>query len=218
MNILSIDTCSSALSAAVCRGDDVFYEQTEAGVRHSEIVMGFIDGIMKKASLTPLNLDMVLCMKGPGSFTGLRIGYSICKGLSLSLSIPFYAFSALDCVAFPFKSEERLVLPVIQATKNAWFFTLFRGTNRLFEDRDGGVSQILPETKKNNQKCEKIILTGPGASSFYNNLPQQFLNNFVFAGKTGGYAKELISIAKSSNLSDNYYKEMLFSGPEYIRG
>ena len=90
MNFLAIDSASSILSIAVSKGDEVFYKEVSSeDVRLSESAMVVINNIMKNADLKPCDLDGVLCMKGPGSFTGLRIGYSIAKGLALSLNVPF---------------------------------------------------------------------------------------------------------------------------------
>nr|AGS53146.1 putative molecular chaperone [uncultured bacterium contig00060] len=215
MNLLAIDTACSVLSIAVAKDEDILYTETEAGIKHSELVMSYIDSQMKKASLKPSDLDGVLCMGGPGSFTGLRIGYSIAKGLALSLSIPFMAVPTLDCIAFSHNDHE-LVLPVIQAGKNSWFFTIFKNGSRLKQDADVTVDQITPELK-NFSGIEKIILTGPGAALLYESLPQETVKNIVLDNKTCGYAKELILITKKNNLLGNFNQELLYSGPEYVR-
>jgi tRNA threonylcarbamoyladenosine biosynthesis protein TsaB len=215
MNLLAIDTACSTLSIAITKGEDILYTETEAGVRHSELVMDCIDSQMKKASLKPSDLDGILCMGGPGSFTGLRIGYSIAKGLALSLSIPFMAVPTLDCIAFPHHNCS-MVLPVIQARKNSWFFTIFKNVSRLKQDADATADQIVSELK-NFIDIEKIILTGPGATLLYDSLPEDIIKSLVLDNNTRGYAKELIFIAKKDNLLENFNSELLYSGPEYIR-
>jgi len=220
MNLLAIDTACSILSVAVARPrslqgkeDEIFYAEIEAGIKHSELVMDLIDSQMKKASLNPGDLDGVLCMGGPGSFTGLRIGFSIAKGLALSLSVPFAAVPTLDCMAFPYR-KCGLVLAAIEARKNAWFFSLYKDEKPLSPVSDAAADQIAAEIERLN---ENITLTGPGAASLYASLPQKIKNNINPVFENRGYAGELIAIAKKDNLPDNKNIALLYSGPEYVR-
>ena len=85
MNILAIDSAWDVLSAALAIGDETFFIEIDAGLRHSELLMECADTLCKTAGISPTDLKMVACMKGPGSFTGLRIGYSIAKGIAMAL-------------------------------------------------------------------------------------------------------------------------------------
>jgi len=214
LNLLAIDTACSVLSVAVAREDEIFFAETEAGVRHSELAMNMIDSQMKKASLSPENLDGVICMGGPGSFTGLRIGYSIAKGLALSLSVPFIAVPTLDCMAF---NCEGIVFPAIDARKNSWFYAIYREEKRIKPAVEAAAAQISDEiinTAETNN--EKITLTGSGAVSLYASLTQEALKHIIFENKACGYAKELIAAARKQNKFENN-GATLYSGPEYIR-
>ena len=220
MNLLAIDSACSILSIAVSKGDDIMYTQTDAETKQSEIAMECIDSLMKKASLKPQDLNGILCMGGPGSFTGLRIGYSIAKGLAISLSIPFVPVPTLDCIAYQITTDNsgeifEIALAAIEARKNAFFYAFFRSGERLTPDTDGTAEQIIAAI--NSYKSEKIILAGPGAISLYSTLPPQTKNNIIIDDKICGYAKELIYTAKSKNLFNNDNSAFLYSGPEYIR-
>ena len=219
MNLLAIDAAGSVLSVAVARGEDILYAETEAGMKHSELVMDCIDDQMKKAGLVPGNLDGILCMGGPGSFTGLRIGYSIAKGLALALGIPFAPVPTLDCIALEHNAPQNypsLVLPVIEARKNAYFFTIFRNGERLIPDTDAAACQIA-ETLRLNYSTGKIFLTGPAAALLYDSFSEELKSRLNIAHKTRGYARELITIAKNRNMLHNDNTAYLYSGPEYIR-
>ncbi|MDR1839951.1 MAG: tRNA (adenosine(37)-N6)-threonylcarbamoyltransferase complex dimerization subunit type 1 TsaB [Treponema sp.] len=220
MNILAIDTAGSILSVAVEKSEEILYAETEAGVKHSGIVMDCIDSLMKKASLSPGDLDGVVCMKGPGSFTGLRIGFSIVKGLALSLSIPFAAVPTLDCIAWQYRSG--LTLAAIEATrKSAWFFALYRNGELLSPTADADASQIAAKIENLiesiNDKTQTITLTGSGSPSLLASLPQKIKDNITPAFENHGYARELIYIAKKEKLLENNSETLLYSGPEYIR-
>ena len=214
MNLLAIDAASSVLSVAVSRGQDFFYTDTEAGMKHSELVMDIINAQTEKAGLKPRDLNGILCMGGPGSFTGLRIGFSIAKGLALSLNIPFAPIPTLECIAY---SASGVSLPVIQARKDAFFFSLFEGGNRMIEDTDGTVSQIAGLINEKKQENEKITITGPAADAVFNALPDELKMSCLCSRRNTGYAKELIYIAKNKELFNNDNTAYLFSGPEYIR-
>jgi len=210
MNVLAIDSVSSLLSVAVAKKDEVFYMETETENRQSEIIMECIDTQVKKAGLSPKDLNGVLCLSGPGSFTGLRIAYSICKGLALSLSIPFAAMSALECLAL---SSRGLTLALTEAGKNAYFYAFFRDGMRLTHDKEGTAVQILCEI---NNFTEQTTLAGSGAASFFGSLAAD-QKNIIFNNKIQGYANELLTIAKKYNIWDNDCTSFLYIGPEYIR-
>jgi len=214
LNLLAIDTACSVLSVAVDREDEIFYEETEAGVRHSELVMNMIDSQIKKASLAPASLDGVICMGGPGSFTGLRIGYSIAKGLALSLSVPFIAVPTLDCMAF---SGDGVMFAAIDARKNSWFFAVYQGEKKMKQAVEATAAQISDEIINTAEtKNEKITLTGSGAVSLFASLAKEAVKYINCDNKIRGYAKELIAAAKKQNKFENN-SAILYSGPEYIR-
>jgi len=218
MNLLAIDSCSRILSVALSCGDneEIFYMEADAQMKQSELVMGFIDSLMSKAALKPGDLDGVFCMEGPGSFTGLRIGYSIAKGLALSLSIPFAPVPTLDCIAFTPLSTlpSPYSLAVIEARKNACFCAFFKNDARLTEDKDADFVQIAQEINCFNGK---ITITGPGSSALYESLPPELRENIFLNNQNRGYAKEIIHIAKKRKLLDNQNDKYLYSGPEYLR-
>jgi len=215
LNLLAIDTACSTLSIAVSKDDEIFYAETEAGLRHSEIVMDMIDNQMKKASLAPSRLDGVVCMGGPGSFTGLRIGYSIAKGLALSLSVSFVAVPTLDCMA---SRHNGLVLSVIEARKNSWFFSIHRGEKKIKPAAEAAAIQISDEIIKTAEtENEKMILTGSGAALLFSLLSQEAVKYLIYNIENCGYARELITVVKKQNLLNNDNSAILYSGPEYIR-
>jgi tRNA threonylcarbamoyladenosine biosynthesis protein TsaB len=214
MNLLAIDAACSVLSVAVCRDSDYYYSQTEAGMKHSELVMELISGQMEKADMKPADLNGILCMGGPGSFTGLRIGFSIAKGLALSLSIPFVPVPTLECIAF---SAIDLSLPVIQARKDAYFYSLFNNGRRITEDSDGDISQITEIIIKNTRENRNINITGPAAAEIHGTLSEELKSFCIYSCNSKGYAAELIKLAINKDLFYTDNTAYLYSGPEYIR-
>jgi tRNA threonylcarbamoyladenosine biosynthesis protein TsaB len=73
MNLLAIDTATSVFSLALGTDRGVWHFETNSEMRHSELLTDTMDMLIKKSGLGPADLEGVLCMRGPGSFTGLRI-------------------------------------------------------------------------------------------------------------------------------------------------
>ncbi|MCL2442148.1 MAG: tRNA (adenosine(37)-N6)-threonylcarbamoyltransferase complex dimerization subunit type 1 TsaB [Treponema sp.] len=225
MNLLAIDTFCSILSIAVVKGEDNYYIETEAGTRHSELVMDIIDEQMKKAGLEPKDLNVVLCMEGPGSFTGLRIGYSIAKGLALSLFIPIIPVSTLDCIALNTDTlvikdtlcendYNKLILSVIESRKNSYYYAFYSNGQRITDEKDAEVSLIQEEIKCYNKM---ITIKGPGSVNLYESIPLELRRDLNLNYFKKGYANEIIAIAKQRKMLDNDNSVFLSSGPKYIR-
>ncbi|MDR0456737.1 MAG: tRNA (adenosine(37)-N6)-threonylcarbamoyltransferase complex dimerization subunit type 1 TsaB [Treponema sp.] len=227
MNLLAIDTATERLSVAVsCTGNHTWVFEADAGLRHSELVMDSIDMLLKKAALKPEDLSGVVCMGGPGSFTGLRIGFSLAKGLALSLNIPFAAIPTLDCLSWPFSAWPGIVIPALDAKKEAFFCALYRSGKRLCPDMDAGSAEIA-RVIADTHEAEHILLTGPGASMLHeqlnanaaaSSLTESSMKLDITAGKLRwGNAETLLAIAQETRIiahGDAGYS----GGPEYGRG
>jgi len=234
MNLLAVDTATEKLSIALAadNGDchqDVWLFEAEAGLRHSELVMEIIDMLFKKAALKPEDLSGIVCMGGPGSFTGLRIGYSLAKGLALALGCSFAAIPTLDCMAKPFFSLKGLVMPVLDAKQSSFFCALYRDGKKIRADMDAGPEAIAAEiskaiapqeAKQGSASKEALLLFGPGADLLYGKLtqlPQSPLADIdLLAGKglRWGNAQTLLEIAQETDIFAN---PDFSAGPEYIR-
>jgi tRNA threonylcarbamoyladenosine biosynthesis protein TsaB len=159
MNLLAIDTATDIFSVAVSKGDknplrspfgDTWLFEADVGLRHSELSMDCVNMLLRQAGLKPEDLNGVICMGGPGSFTGLRIGFSLAKGLACALGIPFAAVPTLDCMAWPFSSLPETVAPVIDAKKGAFFCAFYQKGKRLRPDMDATPGEIADEIAANH--------------------------------------------------------------------
>ena len=164
MNILAIDSSSDTLSLALSAKKGIFQSEIYAGARHSELLMVLIDKLFEKAGLKPIDLDLAACMKGPGSFTGLRIGYAAVKGLSLALGIPAAAIPTLDCIASSNCSWPGIVLPVLDAKKNCFYAAFYRQGKRLKDYVDTEADTLFTMfCKLRDGSDEALLVTGNGA-------------------------------------------------------
>jgi tRNA threonylcarbamoyladenosine biosynthesis protein TsaB len=203
-----LDTATSILSIAVASKSGRWYFEADAGNRHSEIIMEIMDMLLKKAGLAPNDLHLAACMRGPGSFTGLRIGFAAAKGLCLALGIPMAIVSTFDCITYP--HTKGYVLPVIDAKRHAYFCALYRDGKRLTEDMDATPAEIAEVIAKTSSG-DPILLTGPDADRLFPELNKFTDNLYIDQEYRRGFGKALLVLAPNC-IDDN-----IFSGPEYIR-
>ena len=99
MNILALDTSSSHCSACLKRDSHQFIRRDNASVSHSRHLLALIQRSLDEAELYLEQLDAISVVRGPGSFTGLRIGIAVTQGLAFAQQIPVIAVSSLAVVA-----------------------------------------------------------------------------------------------------------------------
>jgi tRNA threonylcarbamoyladenosine biosynthesis protein TsaB len=216
MNILALDTAAAVLSVALSTGDNAWYFEAEAGLRHGELLMDAVARLLESAGIGAADLDLAACMKGPGSFTGLRIAYATAKGLSLSLGIPLVSAPTLDCMAAPHASWPGLVLPAMDAKKGRFYTALYRGGRRLGDCLDAAPAAIAAALAAERRGAEPVMFAGPEGALVREklNFPDQ-AGFFVDPGGKRGKARELLDIIKKTGTLDA--GEEVFSGPLYLR-
>jgi tRNA threonylcarbamoyladenosine biosynthesis protein TsaB len=209
MNILALDTSCTVISAALSYGGGTVQVEADSGVRHSELLMELVDGLFKTASVKKENVERVACMKGPGSFTGLRIGFAAAKGLSLAMGIPLTAVPTLDCMAYHLSIWPGIVLAAMDAKKGCFFAAFYRRGKLLSGYLDTSPALILEELNTLRLSPEEpLALTGPGAPLLLEKLenlenlkkPQKsslFLRDPAFGR---GRALELLEIIGQYNI------------------
>jgi len=223
MNIIAFDASSQVLSVALASGGGVWYTEIDAESRHSELIMECADWLCGSAGIAPAELSLVSCMKGPGSFTGLRIGFAAAKGLALALAIPLAAVPTLDCLAYPFSFWPGIVIPAIDAKKNSFFAALYRKGKRLTGDMDAPAETIAKAALASARgpdgslpPSEPLLLTGQGAELLGECLAPYITPEFVNIDKgfNRGKARELLDIVKNTKMAAG---DDLDTGPVYLR-
>ena len=99
MNILALDTCSECCSAALFYNGRL-YEVSQLTQRgHSELILGMMDKLFEQADTTISSVEAIAFGRGPGSFTGVRVGVSVAQGIAFARNIPVIPISSLAAVA-----------------------------------------------------------------------------------------------------------------------
>jgi tRNA threonylcarbamoyladenosine biosynthesis protein TsaB len=132
MTILGIDSSTQVCSAAVMKDGALIAERYEkTPQRHAELLLSFVDEVVAEAEVFPKNLDVVAVSIGPGSFTGLRIGLSVAKGIATGMNIPIIPVPSMDTVAYKvfYRDEvptEASVL--VPARRSEYYYGRYRRT------------------------------------------------------------------------------------------
>lgn len=176
--ILQIETSTSACSVALANNGKelAVKERVEPNIHASHITL-FIDEVMRMASVDYSDLSAVAVSKGPGSYTGLRIGVSTAKGLSYALEIPLIAVDTLYSMASGFIrspeieiTEDTLLCPMIDARRMEVYMGLFDFKLQPIEPVQAKVLEPGFFDEYLNEK--KIVFFGDGAFKVKNIYPE----------------------------------------------
>lgn len=170
MKILGIDSSAKSASAAVTENGKIissFYINT--GLTHSQTLMPMVDNVLKCANLSLDDIGLIAVNKGPGSFTGIRIGVAGAKGLADVKKIPVLGVSTLESMAYNLLGKDCIACAVMDARCNQVYTALFDISGdkitRLTEDEAISVDELL----QNITKYDKMkIFVGDGAEMCYN--------------------------------------------------
>lgn len=99
MNILAIDTCTEMCSAAVIKEGEIFEQATLTQRGHSDRILGMIDTVLAQADISLQQIDLLAFGRGPGSFTGVRVGVGVAQGIAFARQLPVVPVSTLAAVA-----------------------------------------------------------------------------------------------------------------------
>ncbi len=163
-SILAFDTTGKSLSLAILRGDRLVTLKTlNTGLQHSSKLLPAIESSLAETNTKLEDLDALAVTRGPGSFTGIRIGIATANSLAFSLNIPVIAVSSLETLAANYLQVDSLVLPAFDARGGRLFAGLFRNGLRLLEDRQFIDRELVESLVDKGYQEEKIILLGDGA-------------------------------------------------------
>ncbi|MDM5318952.1 tRNA (adenosine(37)-N6)-threonylcarbamoyltransferase complex dimerization subunit type 1 TsaB [Bacillus pumilus] len=139
MTILAIDTSNHTLGIALVKDSIVIGESiTYLKKNHSVRAMPTVEALMKECGVAPTELSKIVVAKGPGSYTGVRIGVTIAKTLAWTLSIPISAVSSLETLAANGQYFDGWISPLFDARRGQVYTGLYT-----FEE--GKIKEIKPD-------------------------------------------------------------------------
>ena len=220
MNVLATDTSSQALSVAI-RTDGYFESRTSEGrsLQHSEKLMPTVLELCANAGIRTKDIDLFACTRGPGSFTGLRIGMAAFKGMAYAAGKPLVSVSTMEVLANCIPCFDGAIVTVLDAKKQRWYLGAFEKQDadkakRLMPDTDGTEADLAEVLRP----YSKVLVTGPDSKAFEPHLAELFgESKQIVTDDTIGEAraKALISCALERYETDG--PDDIGQGPVYLR-
>lgn len=168
--ILNIETATKNCSVSLAKDGDILAikELNNGNYSHAEVLHPFIAAILKEANLSSKEIDAVAVSKGPGSYTGLRIGVSAAKGLCFSFDKPLISINTLTSLSHAISIEKGLIVPMLDARRMEVYAAVFNEEYKQVREvkaeiiDENSFTEYLEEKKvyflgDGAQKCKEII-------------------------------------------------------------
>lgn len=180
MIILALESSAKSASVAVSKDGALLAQSFQnSGLTHSCTLLPMAEDLLKNAGLKISDIDAVAVARGPGSFTGIRIGVSAAKGLCWGADKPGIGVSTLEAMAWngEYAPEGSIICCAMDARRNQVYNALFTfengSTKRLSEDRAISLADLANELKDIESD---IVVVGDGAALCYNYLKTALKN------------------------------------------
>lgn len=212
--ILNLETSTTNCSVSISKNGKILAlkEQDDAGYTHSENLHVFIRAVVKSASFSLADVDAIAVSKGPGSYTGLRIGVSAVKGLCYSLDKPLISVPTLESLSYQLKIDEGFIIPLLDARRMEVYSAVFDKDHHQVRDTEAEIidsnsfSDFLAQGKtyfigSGAEKCKGII-----------NHPHALFSDRVHAPS----AKEMALLADIKYKAGNF-EDVAYFEPYYLK-
>lgn len=216
MIILALDTASRRCSAAVSDPQGVRAELSDtSGETHSRHLMALIDQVLKMAALSIAGIDGIAVCRGPGSFTGVRIGIATAKGLAAAAGKPLVGVSSLQALAWPLTEFAGPVCPMLDARRAEVYYARYRAVegrlDALIDARVGPPEQAAAGLDRPG------LFVGEGALAYAERLKQAAGRNWHLAAASQHEirAAHLAELAREGLRQGQ--NELLTLVPHYLR-
>jgi tRNA threonylcarbamoyladenosine biosynthesis protein TsaB len=205
---LGIETATVQAGCAIGGHEGVLaMAQSAKGRRHAENLAPAIEFICTQASVDLDEISVVAVDRGPGLFTGLRVGIATAKALAHSLGVPMIGVPSLDLLAFPMRYTNRLIVAAIDARRGEIYYAFYRqvpgGMQRLGDHRIGSPDDVASELLASG---EEILLVGDGAHRYHEAFDGLAKVELADNGASHPSAASLVQLAHASALREQFQR------------
>lgn len=215
MKALAIDTSLTRITIAAKNEDKTAYLCLDIGMKQSEKLLPSIEYILSEVELKSSELDYTVLCKGPGSFTGLRLGFSALKAIELAYNVPVYGIDTLEAYSYAYKDFIAPVICAVDAKKNRFYVRATINGETAIEDGDYEIQDIA---KKIDELCTDVFFVcGSDAKLFIEKTKEYFSEKrFIALKGNPNETENLFAIAEEMIANKKPALED-FEGPVYIR-
>jgi len=212
--ILLLETSTKSCSVALAKGNQIINLQEEVNKKysHAEKLNIFITNLFKNIEFTIGDLKAIAVSKGPGSYTGLRIGVSTAKGLCYALDIPLISVSTLKAMAFGMAQKEKsdLYCPMIDARRMEVYNAFYNSTNKEIR---GIQADIIEACSYQNELDKKVLFFGDGAEKCKQMIQHP---NARFIDGIFPSSKDMLEIA-NEKFTEKIFEDVVYFEPFYLK-
>ena len=211
--ILNIETATTNCSVSLSKDGEILVlkEDKSSGYSHAETLHVFIDDVFKEAKIQPSAIDAIAVSKGPGSYTGLRIGVSTAKGLCFALNKPLIATDTLEALANQIIFNDGFIVPMLDARRMEVYSAIYNSNLELVREIKAEI--LNEESFKELLEKSKVYFIGNGVEKTKTLIQHP---NAVFVEGKLPSAKEMAKLSelkyKKSDTEDVAYFE-----PYYLK-
>ena len=219
-HILCIETGTTVCSVALGNENGVLgYKEVADSKSHASELSVFILDLLKELSFNIKDIDAIAVSKGPGSYTGLRIGVSLAKGICFALNKPLIAIGSLESMVYGVNDivtqqkldSSHIFCPMIDARRMEVYSALFDNEKNRITD----VSAIIVEAEAFNEQLQskKIVFFGNGASKCKSVISNQ---NAIFIDNFEPSARFMLPLALKA-YNDEKFEDIAYFEPFYLK-
>lgn len=215
--ILHIETSTPVCSVAVSDNSRVVYQKAAFdGPSHAALLGVFVDEALKTLKGESLKLDAVAVSSGPGSYTGLRIGVSVAKGLCFGYSIPLIAVPTLDLLASTVirqstDSTGYLYCPMLDARRMEVYAAIYAADFKVVRETMADI--VTPETYSSYLASHKVCFFGSGAEKCKAVITS---SNALFIDRIDPLAVNMIPLAEEA-FEAKKFEDSAYFEPFYLK-
>ncbi len=178
--VLALDSATKNCSVALIKNGEIitWHEEYSESFSHAEKLTLFINQVLDSSSFSLQDLDAIVVDKGPGSYTGLRIGVSVAKGLAYALNIPLLSMHSLEILfwqAIKKYPDFEYYIPMIDARRMEVYTSIFNPRGEVILPVN---AQVIDENSFADFAEKKVLFFGDGACKCQNVLNQIAFANF----------------------------------------
>ncbi len=214
--LLHIETSTNVCSVCLSENGKILIEEFDIqGQNHSKVAALFAKNVLDFAKQQHKNIDAIVVSAGPGSYTGLRIGISLAKGLCFGLSVPLIAINTLQIMANHYIQQQALtnnsiVCPMIDARRMEVYAAIYNASG---EEVLATAPMIITENTFSTFDNNPIHLIGNGATKCKEVIKH---NNIVFNDEVYPLASNMIALAETAYEKQNF-ENMAYFEPLYLK-
>ena len=210
--ILNLETATKNCSVSLAKdGKTIFCkEMAEQGYSHAEKLHVFIEEILKEVKVDFSEIKAVAVSKGPGSYTGLRIGVSAAKGLCYAAGIPLIAVDTLAVLANQVQVADGLIVPMIDARRMEVYSAVFDASHK----KTSEVKAEILSQESYNETSEKVYFIGDCQEKCKTVLTKE---NFIFLPEIVYPSANEMSQLSYEKFQNNEFEDVAYFEPFYLK-